>query len=158
MSQDTSLHGSHDAFLAHPLVHAYTSMRTLGNLHRHIESVIAEIRTRSDPGARVFALAWRGAEREVEVAAALPDRQFDVVGVSAERIGAARQLVERRGLTNIELRVDDPDDLSLPKGAYSVVTGQYSIHYVQALESFWQACHAALRPGGVILAQEYVGQ
>lgn len=148
---------AHDAFLEHPLVHAYTSMRTLGNLHRHIESVIAEIRTRSDPGARVFALAWRGAEREVEVAAALPNRQFDVVGVSAERVETAQEQIGRLGLTNIEVRVDDPGDLRLTKGAYSVVTGQYSIHYVEALESFWHACHTALHPGGVVLAQEYVG-
>jgi SAM-dependent methyltransferase len=149
--------GAHDAFLAHPIVHAYTAMRTLGNLHRHIESVIAEIRTRSDPGARVFALAWRGAEREIEVAAALPDRRFDVMGVSERAVEAARRMVEQRGLTNVEVTAGDPAALELEAGAYSVVTGQYSFHYVQELERFWGACHTAMHPGGVVLAQEYVG-
>lgn len=148
---------AHDGFLDHPLVHAYTSMRTLGGLFRHIDSVIAEIRTRTEPGARVFSLALRGAERELEVAQALPDRRFDVVDVSRERVDAALGEVERRGLGNIDVRVDSPDQPALERGAYSIVTGQYSIHFLEDVERFWQACHDALHPGGTILAQEHIG-
>ena len=148
---------AHDGFLDHPVVHAYTAMRTLGGLHRHIDSVIAEIRTRTAPGARVFALALRGADREIEVAQSLPDRSFDVVETSQARVEQARDEIERLGLRNIEVRVDDPAQPDLEAGAYSVVTGQYSIHLLEDVEQFWESCHAALHSGGTILAQEQVG-
>ena len=49
------------------------------------------------------------------------------------------------------------ETLDLPAGAYDAVLGLGAIHHVERLEQFWDQVRRTLKPGGFVLAQEYVG-
>jgi len=142
---------THDGFLDHPIIHGYVAMRIWGRLVPHLDVVAAEIRSRTQPGAIVFSLAMRSLAKELEVAHRLPDRRFDFAAPSATLIEEAHAQVRRRGLANVELRIATPEDPQLASEAYDIVMALYSVHYMEALESYWSACQRALRPGGFVL-------
>ncbi|MCC6672033.1 MAG: class I SAM-dependent methyltransferase [Planctomycetes bacterium] len=149
--------GAHDNFLSHPLLQAYVSLRAFGNLTGHLDAVIGEIRDRTRPGARVFSPGCGNAAKEVAMARALPDRHFVACDITPSVLDAARAEAERQGVRNLTLEFGDFNRLELAPASFDIVTGLGSIHHVEALEGFWSQVRRALRPGGVVLAQEYVG-
>ncbi len=150
-------HGTHDNFFNHPLVHAYVSLRCFGNLTGHLDAVIGEIRTRSKPGARIFSPGCGTAEKEMALATALPDRHFSATDITPAILDVARAEMDRRGIKNLELRLGDFNHLDLEPRSFDIITALGSVHHVEALEQFWAVSRQALRPGGCILAQEYIG-
>jgi SAM-dependent methyltransferase len=77
--------------------------------------------------------------------------------ITPEILELAREGAARRGLGNLTFYQGDFNRLELDPRSFDVVVGLGSIHHVEALEHFWSVVRAALRPGGVVLAQEYVG-
>lgn len=148
---------THDAFLEHPMVHAYMSLRGFGRVAAHLDVAVDEVRRRTRPGARVLSVGCGPAEKEMAVAAALPDR--DIVGLDiAERtMERAREEAGRRGLGNLHIEYGNFNRLELEPASYDGILGLGAVHHVEALEDFWEACWRALRPGGFVLVQEYVG-
>ena len=147
----------HDNFLAHHLVHAYVSLRAFGDLTSHMDAVIAEIRTRTRPGARIFSPGCGAAKKELAMAQRLPDRHFVAADIAEQALQQGRSEAERLGVRNLELVRADFNHLALEPTSFDIVTGLGAVHHVEALEHFWQQCRRALRPEGVVLAQEYVG-
>jgi ubiquinone/menaquinone biosynthesis C-methylase UbiE len=148
---------AHENFLTHPLVQAYISLRAFGNLTGHLDVVIAEIRSRTNVGARILSMGCGTAEKEMAIAAALPDRKFAAFDVAPDTIARAREQAGRRGLGNLELTVGDFNTMTLDPRSFDIVTMLGALHHVEALEHFWEQCRRALRPRGAVLAQEYVG-
>jgi SAM-dependent methyltransferase len=148
---------AHDNFLTHPLVHGYISLRAFGDLTSHMDAVIAELRTRTRPGARILSLGCGAAPKELTMAQALPDRSFVAGDIAEESLARALAASRERGVANLELVRADFNDLHLEQGAYAAITMLGALHHVEALEAFWGQCRRALAPGGVVLAQEYVG-
>lgn len=146
-----------DNYLNHPLVSAYTSLRALGSLTPHLDVVIAEIRTKTPPGGRVFSPACGNGFKELGLARALPDRQFVASDIADRALEHARQAAASEGLSNIEFVHMDANDVDLGKATFNAIAGMGAIHHIEQLEGFWAACRRALRPGGVIMGQEYIG-
>ncbi len=144
---------AHDTFLDHPVVHAYVSMRAFGNLTRDVDAVIGEIRTRTRPGATVAVAGCRRTDKVLALARALPDRRFEIVDAAAERV----ETIRAAGLGNTRIHAAEPTELPIEPDAAEIVVGLYAIHEIHDLEPFWARCARILRPGGVVLAQEYVG-
>lgn len=125
--------GGRPAFLEHPLVQTYVSLRAFGVAARHLDAVIAEIRTRTQPGARVLCLATGSQQRERRLARALPDRT----------------VIVRSPLALIRA--------ALPRESLDAVTALWSLSCAPELEELWQRIRFALRPAGVVLVQDRVG-
>lgn len=149
--------GTHDNFLVHPLVQGYLCLRAVGGLIGLLDAVVNQLRDRTRPGARVFSPGCGRADKELVLAAALPDREFVGLDLTPEILALARAEVERRGLRNLRLEQGDFNRLELEPRSYDVVLGLGAIHHVEALEAFWESVRRALRPGGLVLAQEFIG-
>jgi len=149
--------GAHDNFLSHPLVAGYVSLRALGALIGQMDALVNQIRDRSRAGARIFSPGCGRADKEMILAAAFPDREFVAMDITPAILEEARAEAERRGLGNLSFYPGDFNRLELEPRSFDVVVGMGSIHHVEALERFWAEVRRALRPGGVLLAQEYIG-
>jgi SAM-dependent methyltransferase len=149
--------GSHDNFFSHPMVAGYVSLRAFGSWIGQLEAVCVQIGERTRPGARIFSPGCGRCDKELHLAAAFPDREFVAMDITPEILEQARAEAERRGVKNLRLEVGDFNSLELEPDSLDIVLGLGSIHHVEALEAFWEAVRRSLRPGGAVLAQEYVG-
>jgi len=149
--------GTHDNFLVHPLVQGYLCLRAVGGLIGLMDAVVQQLRLRTRPGARIFSPGCGRADKELVLAEALPDREFVGMDITPAILALARAEVERRAVRNLRLEEGDFNRLALEPRSFDVVLGLGAIHHVEALERFWEETRRALRPGGLVLAQEFIG-
>jgi SAM-dependent methyltransferase len=149
--------GAHDNFLGHPLVQGYLCLRAVGGFIGMMEAVVNQVRERTRPGARLFSPGCGRGDKERILAAAFPDREFVAIDITPEILELGRAEAERAGLRNLRFELGDFNRLALEPRAFDAVLGLGSIHHVEALEHFWSEVRRTLRPGGVVLAQEYIG-
>jgi len=149
--------GTHDNFLAHPLVQGYLCLRSVGGFIGMMDAVVNQIRDHTRPGARLFSPGCGRGDKERILAAAFPDRAIVGLDLTPEILELARADAARAGLENLTFEQGDFNRLELEPRSFDVVLGLGSIHHVEALEAFWAAVRRALRPGGIVLAQEYIG-
>lgn len=76
---------------------------------------------------------------------------------SPEAIAAAERWVEFHGVGGVRFAVGNVADLALERGAYDLVLSQYSFHRLPDPDAFFARLDAALRPGGWLILNEYVG-
>lgn len=74
-----------------------------------------------------------------------------------EAIAAARAWVQFHGVGGVRFEVGSVPDLPLPENAYDLVLSQYSLHRLADPAAFVARLDAALRPGGWLILNEYVG-
>ncbi len=148
---------AHDNFLVHPLVQTYISLRGFGEAVGHLEVVIHELQRRTQAGSRILSVGCGLAQKERLLAERLPDCHFIGVDIADDIVEQARALASDGGQANLDLKVGDFNQLDLEPASFDIILGLGAIHHVEALELFWAACRRALAPGGVLLAQEYVG-
>ena len=148
---------AHDNYLSHPLIQAYISLRAFGSLTGHLDAAAEAIRSHTEPGDTVMSLGCGAAGKERFLAAKLPDRTFVGIDIADEIIEMANEEIGRSGLTNLKVSAGDFNHLDLPKQATKVLLGLGAIHHVENLEGMWDQARHTLVPGGVVLAQEYVG-
>jgi 2-polyprenyl-3-methyl-5-hydroxy-6-metoxy-1,4-benzoquinol methylase len=149
--------GDRDNYLNHPLVAAYTSLRALGNITSHLDVVIAEIRTKTPAGGRILSPGCGAGRKEIALARALPDRVIIAGDIAESALQQGREQAAREGVTNIEFVSQNFNDLHLEPKSFHAIAGMGAFHHVENLEAFWLECRRALRPGGVIMGQEYIG-
>jgi len=153
----TALGKSHDNFLDHPLVHAYVSLRAFGNLTKHLDAVLGEVRTRTSPGARILSLGCGDGIDELAMAKAFPDRAFEGVDREPAQLEAARAAADSQRVDNLLFRCEDIEEIALDRGSFDIVIGRNVIHHIKNLEHLWSEIRSALRPSGAVLVQDYVG-
>ena len=76
---------------------------------------------------------------------------------SADAIAAARRWVDFHGVGGVRFAVASAADLTLERDAYDLVLSQYSLHRLPDPDAFFAGLDAALRPGGWLILNEYVG-
>jgi glycosyltransferase involved in cell wall biosynthesis/SAM-dependent methyltransferase len=81
-------------------------------------------------------------------------RRFHSVDLSPAAVAAAR---ERLAGQPVEFEVADVNRIQLAAGQYDVVFAASSLHHFTALEAVLDQVRAALRPGGWLVFDEYVG-
>jgi 2-polyprenyl-3-methyl-5-hydroxy-6-metoxy-1,4-benzoquinol methylase len=81
----------------------------------------------------------------------------EAVDLSDGAIERAIQLARTEGLSHIHYRVDDLDSLELPPNTYHVIFGISSIHHVAQLEHLFLQVALALKPGGYLFLDEFIG-
>jgi SAM-dependent methyltransferase len=148
---------AHDNIFSHPMLHAYVSLRAFGSLTGHLEAVTVALRERTRPGEQILSVGCGLAVKERALAASLPDRHFVGIDIADRTIQTARAQIAAAGLGNLTIEQGDFNALRLEPGRFACVLGLGAIHHVEALEDFWEQCRLGLRPGGSVVAQEYVG-
>ncbi len=148
---------AHDNYLNHPLIQAYISLRAFGSLMGHLEAAAHAVRSHSKPGDRILSLGCGTAMKERVLAQAVPDRQFVGLDIADDIIAHSRQDLATQGIENLQLQQGDFNALDLAPDSFALILGLGAIHHVEALEDLWTQCRKALQPGGVVMAQEYVG-
>jgi SAM-dependent methyltransferase len=149
--------GDADTFLAHPMVQAYVSIRADRSLAARLDVAGDEIERRTSPGDRVVSVGCGAAGKEMVLAQRFPDRQFVGLDIAEGTLANGRDTAAEKGIANLDLEVGDFNDLRLQVDSVAMILGLGAIHHVANLEAFWTECGRALRPGGSVVAQEYVG-
>jgi SAM-dependent methyltransferase len=124
--------------------------------------------TREEWFARTY-LAGRSARRglgigvgparsELRLLASGAVERYDLYDVSPGSLASAREQAERLGLMDrVRIFCADIHTVSLPPETYDVVTFIASLHHIERLDDVLRACYAALAPGGILWAAEYIG-
>jgi len=80
------------------------------------------------------------------------------IDIAPEAIAKAQQAATVEGLESvIEFRVGDLDAEELEPESVDLVWSNGALHHLSKLEHVLQQAHRALRPGGMLIANEYVG-
>ena len=80
------------------------------------------------------------------------------VDVSIGAIDGARTAAQAEGLSDrLSYEVVDINNYQMPIAAYDAVFGISSVHHIVNLEESFQQCRHALKPGGLLFLDEYVG-
>lgn len=146
-----------DNYLSHPLIQTYISFRAFGTMVSQMTTLELEIARRTRPGDRILSVGCGRADKERWFAERLPDRRFLAVDIADEIVEIARRANADAGVENLDVQVGDFNDLELEDDAFELALGLGAIHHVEHLERFWDRVSRTLRPGGVLVAQEFVG-
>lgn len=78
--------------------------------------------------------------------------------MSSEAIGAARRRLDATEWgRSIELRCGDPLADGLPTASFDIVLVEAAIHHFVQIDRMFQLMHRILKPGGLLIYDEYVG-
>jgi len=85
-------------------------------------------------------------------------RAIEGVDFSEEAIGEARRHAEEARLEDsLTYRVEDINAFELPPERYDIVFFHGSLHHVRSIERVLAQVHEALKPGGLLYLDEYMG-
>jgi len=79
------------------------------------------------------------------------------IDISADALALARSKAAALDLASIEYRQGNLNALDLPDQAYEAAFFHQSLHHVEDLDACLAATAAALKPGGLLYLDEYVG-
>ena len=83
--------------------------------------------------------------------------RIDAFDVSEASLADARRLADGEGLDGITYGPGNFDDPQIPRSTYDVAFFHASLHHVSALERLFRRLTLALRRGGAIYVDEYIG-
>lgn len=85
-------------------------------------------------------------------------KNFHANDISIDAIKTAKSLAADAGLSNrIEYSVVNLDQLTLPANSYDAIFAVSAAHHVFNLETLFNQCRKALKPGGLMFLDEYIG-
>jgi SAM-dependent methyltransferase len=79
------------------------------------------------------------------------------VDLAAPAVEAARAAAAAEGLTQIDYEVVDIEAIELEPESVDLVWANGALHHLSRLEHVLSEVHGALRPGGFLVANEYIG-
>jgi SAM-dependent methyltransferase len=105
------------------------------------------------PGKRVLDVACGTGEPAIPAAERVaPNGSVLATDLAAEMIDVARDIAKRRGVSNIEFKVVDGEELPVDDNAFDAVTCRWGIMFMPRPEAFAREAHRALKPGGRVVA------
>ena len=81
----------------------------------------------------------------------------DACDVAEGALQEARRLAQENHLANIRYYAADINTIELPKEAYDAVWIHHSMHHFEALEHICRQIRQSLKPGGLLILNEYIG-
>lgn len=144
-------------WMEHPRLRHYTIRRVTGDPYaEYWRWAIAQ--HHSQPVDRLLSLGCGGGVLERRVAECDWARHIEAVDVSPGAVEQAEAAAREAGLGDrIRYRVADVDTIQLEPNSYDVVMAQMSLHHVTELEHVIDQVNQSLRPGGVLILNEYTG-
>jgi SAM-dependent methyltransferase len=84
--------------------------------------------------------------------------RLDGIDFSPESIAEAQRAAEEAGLARrLDYRVEDINVIRLPRQRYDIVFFHGSLHHIRNVEHVLEEVRAALKPGGLLFLDEYMG-
>lgn len=83
--------------------------------------------------------------------------RLDAFDVAEGAIATAQARAAAAGLDRLNFFVGDGNTLTLPADTYDLVYANHALHHVHELEHLFAQAAAALRPGGMLFASDYIG-
>lgn len=143
-------------WLDSPLVERLYVGPLTGAEGRHRVCALAES-TGVPRGGRWLSLGCGGGALEIMLAEQGYAAQLDAADIAPGAIEVARANAANRGVANALFQVLDVERSILPRDTYDVVLFAMSLHHVRRLEFVLEEVAAALKPGGWLLIDEFVG-
>jgi len=84
-------------------------------------------------------------------------KQFVGVDIAPGAIAQARERAKAEGYQNIEYRVANLNEDDLPAEEYEIIWANGALHHIRELDSVVGQLKRALKPGGFLVSNEYVG-
>jgi SAM-dependent methyltransferase len=84
-------------------------------------------------------------------------RRCTAIDFSEGAIQGAKASAAAAGIDNIDYRVADLDTADLGQEKYDLVYASGALHHISRLEHVVEEIHRCLKPGGILLSDEYVG-
>ena len=104
------------------------------------------------PGNRVLDIAAGAGEPALSAASRVgPNGYVLATDISANILAFAEQVARERGLTNVETRVMDGEDLDLPDSSFDAVLSRLGLIYFPDRDRGLTEMHRVLRPGGRVV-------
>jgi SAM-dependent methyltransferase len=85
-------------------------------------------------------------------------REVDAFDISSASLEDARRLAREEGVSGIRYALGSFDEPQLADGVYDIAFFHASLHHVANLEGLFEALSRALKPGGAIYVDDYVGR
>jgi SAM-dependent methyltransferase len=77
--------------------------------------------------------------------------------LSPHSVEAAAKWAHSSGIAGFEYRLGDLNEIELEVSAFDLVVAEMSLHHTTELERLFDVAARALKPGGLLLVDEYVG-
>lgn len=77
--------------------------------------------------------------------------------LSPDSLEAATKWARSSGIDGFEYRLGDLNGIELDNGSFDLAVAEMSLHHTTELERLFDVVARALRPGGLLLVDEYVG-
>jgi 2-polyprenyl-3-methyl-5-hydroxy-6-metoxy-1,4-benzoquinol methylase len=109
------------------------------------------------PVERMLDVGCGGGDLDRELASMGTFIQMDAIDLAPASIERARLAAEQEGFRNIEYRATTLDSFELGVERYDAVWFAGSLHHISDLQKTFERLRTALKPGGYIFANEYIG-
>jgi len=85
-------------------------------------------------------------------------KRFEAFDASPGAVELARQLAQKHGLEDrVTYSVADLNEYQFMPGRYDAVFASMAVHHIRDLEHVFSQLHLALKPGGLLVVNEFVG-
>lgn len=109
------------------------------------------------PVARTLSLGCGIGRLERTLAKLGAFEQCDAYDISPDAIATAAALTQARGIRTVAFHAADVNTLILPARVFDAVWAHSALHHFAALEHIFGQIRRALKPGGLLILNEYVG-
>lgn len=143
-------------WMAHPVCRKAINRRVSGSEH---EWPLDWFRRITGPGSFGRGVSWGcglGAFERSAIRAGIV-AEIDAFDLSPASLEDARREATREGINGINYSCGNFDDPRLVSRRYDIVFFHASLHHVAALERLFRRLALALKPGGAIYVDEYIG-
>ena len=145
------------AWLGHSVTLDFATRRMTGNPNFHVHQWFRE-RYLTTPAELSLSIGCGEGMFERQATVGGYSRKFHGIDRSTAAIERARASAEADGLADrIEYSVAELDDLELPVSSYDVIYALMSARGVLNLENLFAQCRRALKPGGHLFLNDYIG-
>jgi len=129
-----------------------------GTDHRWwVEYCLGEFLRRSTSSARMLSIGCGSGTLERDLFRLNAFSECDAIDIASGAIDIARKEAHLIGASNINYHVQNVQETPLGESIYDAVWFNGSLHHIKQLESVCESVRIALKPGGWVFFNEYVG-
>ena len=109
------------------------------------------------PVGRMLSIGCGAGELELDLARINAFRACDAWDLAVDSIARATQIAAKKQIAGLTFAVQDAETALIPSNTYDAAWFNMSLHHIEKLESTLGNIAAALKPGGYLFLNEYVG-
>jgi SAM-dependent methyltransferase len=145
---------------AQPMVARAINRRISGSPDRSFHHMLADLLPRFGldlPAARAVSLGCGRGQQDRDLYRLGIVTGLTGYDLSPDSVMAAEKWARSTGIRTFEYKCGNLDTITLDEGAIDLVVAEMSLHHTTNLERLYDQIARALRPGGLLVVDEYVG-